>query len=123
MINNYSVANIKYIRKQKKLSQAKVGDMIGVSQPTINRWENGTDTPTIDNLLKFCDVFNIWLGDLVCKDLSIEDNEYDKQIEQLATNNGIRIIIDKKTSLTAQNVIEVQKLLAEALEEQKKKNV
>ncbi len=122
MNSNYSVSNIKYIRKKKNLSQAKLGEMIGVSQPTINRWENKSDSPTIDNLLKFCDVFNIWLGDLVCKDLSVENNEYDKQIEQLSTDNGIKIIIDKNAPLTAENVLEVQKVLSEVLEEQNKKD-
>ena len=42
---------IKYYRKQAGLSQEKMAEKIGVSRQAITKWENGTGTPDIANLM------------------------------------------------------------------------
>ncbi len=39
-------------RKEKGISQKKLGEMSGVKQPVIARMEKGTTNPTIDTVLK-----------------------------------------------------------------------
>jgi transcriptional regulator with XRE-family HTH domain len=41
---------IKVLRKKMKLSQADLAEIVGVEQPTIQRWESGTRMPDLDNL-------------------------------------------------------------------------
>lgn len=37
---------VKYVRKQLKLSQEKLASLLGVSFATVNRWETGHSMPT-----------------------------------------------------------------------------
>jgi DNA-binding XRE family transcriptional regulator len=39
-------------RNEKKISQRKVEELTGVRKTTINRIENGQNSPTVDTLLK-----------------------------------------------------------------------
>ena len=48
---------IKHYRKQAGLSQKKMAEKIGVSRQAITKWENGTGTPDIANLMAIADLF------------------------------------------------------------------
>lgn len=41
------------------LSQAKFADVIGSTQSSINRYENGQATPTVELLRKYADYFDV----------------------------------------------------------------
>jgi transcriptional regulator with XRE-family HTH domain len=41
---------LKALRKKQGLSQAQLAEMVGVEQPTIQRWESGSRMPDLDNL-------------------------------------------------------------------------
>ncbi len=43
---NYSKAVLK-LRVKLNISQEELGDMLGVSFSTVNRWENGHHEPTV----------------------------------------------------------------------------
>ena len=47
---------IKHYRKQAGLSQEKMAEKIGVSRQAITKWENGTGTPDIANLMAIADL-------------------------------------------------------------------
>lgn len=44
---------VKHVRATLLVSQTELANMIGVSFPTINRWENGKLEPTFLNEKKF----------------------------------------------------------------------
>ncbi len=54
---------IREARKKCGLTQAEMAEQLGVSQATISFWENGTETPTLDNQVKLVnlvpDIFNL----------------------------------------------------------------
>lgn len=56
--------NLAEHRAAKKLSQAKLGEMIGVEQPTIQRWERGTRKPDLEQLGDLADALGVSPGDL-----------------------------------------------------------
>ena len=56
---------IKHYRKQAGLSQEKMADKIGVSRQAITKWENGTGTPDIANLMAIADLFQISVDELL----------------------------------------------------------
>lgn len=51
--------NLYEIRKQKGISQIALSMKLGVSQETISAYENGKAYPSVDTLLKLCDIFNV----------------------------------------------------------------
>lgn len=56
---------IKHYRKQAGLSQEKMAEKIGVSRQAITKWENGTGTPDIANLMAIADLFQISVDELL----------------------------------------------------------
>ena len=108
--------NLKYLREQKGLSQNKLGNMIGVNQTTIARWEDDNRIPTIDNAIDVAEALNINLIDLLSKDLRFDnENEYDEQIKKISTNNGVEISYAKERPITAEDVLDVNKVLMEEI--------
>ena len=51
-------------RAAKKISQAKLAEMIGVEQPTIQRWEQGKRKPDLEQIGDLADAFGVEPGDL-----------------------------------------------------------
>ncbi len=51
--------NIRYYRKEMKLSQDELAEKIGVSRQSVSFWENGQTQPTIDNIIALTKIFHI----------------------------------------------------------------
>lgn len=52
---------LRALRDGVKLSQAKIAAMVGTSQVSINRYENGTGAPPLKTLLWYADYFDVSL--------------------------------------------------------------
>ena len=67
--------NLKYLREKKDISKNKLGNMIGVNQTTIGRWENEEIIPSINNVEEVSKALNVDLIDLLTKELSIQKGD------------------------------------------------
>ena len=56
--------NVQQLRQEMDLSQAKLGDMVGVSRQTINSLEAGRYNPSITLAFKLAKVFNKKIEDI-----------------------------------------------------------
>lgn len=56
---------IKKLRNSKKLSQANVADLIGVSRTTYLRYEGGTHMPSLEQLFDLANIFNVSIYDIL----------------------------------------------------------
>ena len=56
---------IRNYRKQAGMSQEKMAELVGVSRQAITKWENGTGTPDIANLVAIAELFQISLDELL----------------------------------------------------------
>ena len=50
---------IKELRKSRKISQIKLGMDLNMSQNTISRYETGVREPSIEDLIRIADYFNV----------------------------------------------------------------
>ena len=50
---------LRYLRKQDKLTQKELGDILGISKSTISMYENGNREPDFETLEKIADYFNV----------------------------------------------------------------
>lgn len=50
---------IKELRLESKLSQAKLGSLLLVSQDTVSLWEKGKSLPTAEYIIAMCKLFEI----------------------------------------------------------------
>ena len=51
--------NLTRLRKENKVSQQKIANYVGVTQQCISEWEKGDMEPTLSNLIKIADVFDV----------------------------------------------------------------
>lgn len=57
--------NLERIRKDHHISQAKLGEMLGLTQQMISSYEKGTSSPNIEVLIRIANYFKISLDTLV----------------------------------------------------------
>lgn len=50
---------LRCLRDSLSLSQAKLAELLGITQSCINRYENGQSTPSVDLLRKYADFFDV----------------------------------------------------------------
>lgn len=57
--------NISSLRKRLKLTQAQLAEMVGVEQPTVQRWESGKREPDLDALNDLANALGVEAGELI----------------------------------------------------------
>ena len=57
--------NLRFLRKERKLSQQKLAEELGISQQSINQYENHYIEPDIELLSRMADFFNTSLDYIV----------------------------------------------------------
>ena len=67
--------NVRMYRERAGLSQKKLAELIGVSQQTIDRYEDGSRQPNISDGVKLADALNTTSKALVEKQIP-ERNDY-----------------------------------------------
>lgn len=53
------------LRKQRGLTQARMGELLGMAERSYNRWERGGHLPSLEMLVKAADIFQVTLDELV----------------------------------------------------------
>lgn len=53
------------LRKLNNLTQKQVANKLGISQPSYIRYENGKAEPSLENLVKLADLFDVSI-DYLC---------------------------------------------------------
>ena len=56
---------IAQLRKDKKLSQDELADLLGVSRQSVSKWETDASVPELDKLIRLSDVFDVTLDALI----------------------------------------------------------
>ncbi len=87
--------NLKILRESAKISQADVAKILGITQSNYSRYELGTATPTLPNLLKLADFYNVTLDYLVGRPYSNDIGYYSSE--------------DKETLITFLNLSKTDK--------------
>ncbi|KXT69578.1 XRE family transcriptional regulator [Streptococcus cristatus] len=55
----FSGQRLKTLRKEKKMSQEKLGSLLNISKVAVSNWENGKSFPTLDNLNELAKVLEV----------------------------------------------------------------
>ena len=57
--------NLKYLRKEAKLTQEQLAEKLNVSRQAVTKWESGQSLPDIQNLKEIADMFEVTMDALV----------------------------------------------------------
>ena len=62
--------NIRFLRKQKGLTQEQFAEKIGIKRSVVGAYEEGRASPPLETLLKMAELFQVTADDFISKDLS-----------------------------------------------------
>lgn len=82
-MNNNFAFNLKHIRQEKGLTQEQLGKLMNKDYSTIGKWENGTRSPIMEDVLKLSDILNVDIKDLIDKDYNENPNRTFDELEIL----------------------------------------
>lgn len=85
---------ISQLRKEKHLTQEQFGEIIGVTNKTVSRWETGVYLPPADALLIMSETFGISINEIL-SGKRLTDKEYKKTAEE----NLVQAIKNSRFSL------------------------
>ncbi len=104
---------IKEYRKARSLSIQDLGDMIGKSKTTVNRYETGEIIPDIITAMEICNTLDIDLNDICDKDVhslekNVDNNPFNSNLLYLyyiSTNGVVISSIEIKKNKYINNVL------------------
>lgn len=91
------------IRKEKNMTQQKLGDLLGVTNKTVSRWENGTYMPDIAIIPELCSVLSIEVNELL-SGKKLSEPEYHEYAEE-------NLILSMKDAKTIRKGVRVSQAL------------
>lgn len=75
---------LRSLREAKGLSQEKLGQILGMSQQAVAKWEKGINIPDANTLLKMSALYQVSVDYLLCNKISTQEQAvYDQRIRKL----------------------------------------
>ncbi len=85
----YKVGNlICELREKKNLSQSELGNLVGVTNKAVSRWENGRGYPDTSLLLKLAEILEITVDELLRGELTVSFKEENTKINYIVNKNA-----------------------------------
>ncbi len=106
---------LKYIRKQRGLTQEQVAERLNIATPVLSKWENNKAVPSLDMLCRLCNVLNISIEECIAVEVCdgeriLPPENYDAvklgvALKDLRIKNGLsQAEVGKKIFVTSQTV-------------------
>ena len=67
--------NLSKIRKERKLSQRQIAEVLKTTQQQINKYENGTQEMTVSRFIELADFYEIPLDELAGRDFQTQNTK------------------------------------------------
>ncbi len=91
-MTNYLKTNIRWLRKQKGLTQSELADKIGVNRAMVGSYEEDRAAPKVPVLQTLSLFFNVSIDDLFNKDLSKESQHGKKKKDKDIRGHSLRVL-------------------------------
>lgn len=84
--------NLKFLRKNISLTQEQMAQQIGIKRSLLGAYEEGRADPRISNLLKFAEIFNLSVDQLIGTDLTEIIGTIPEKGNAKNTKNDLRVL-------------------------------
>lgn len=93
---------LKELRREKGLTQEQLSEILGVSNRSISRWENGINMPDFDLVIEIANYYQVSIEELL--DGERKDNMIDKKTEETLLkvadySNQEKIVLSRRLNL------------------------
>ena len=83
-------------RKEKGLSQEKLGEQLNVSRQTVYKWENDQTIPELFNLIAMAEILDVRTGWLINEEESESDLQMHQLLKQMEETGRARSLQEKQ---------------------------
>ena len=73
------------VRKQRKLTQAELGEKLGVTEKSVSNWENGRNMPDLSLFKPLCDELDITINEFL-SGKKLDKEKYQEKFEENIVN-------------------------------------
>lgn len=80
-------------RRKAGLTQMQLGEMLGITDRAVSKWERGISLPDSSIMLELCKILKITVNDLLCGEVVTMEN-YNEKLE----NNLLEVVKQKERS-------------------------
>lgn len=79
-------AFLKELRHEKKLTQQQLADVLGVTNRSISRWENGVNMPDFDLVIEIADYYDVSIEEILDgeRKITMIDNDTKEKLLKVA---------------------------------------
>lgn len=84
------------LRKEKKLSQGDLAELLSVSRQSVSKWENNSAVPDLDKLVKLSTIFGVSLDELVKGEMPAGEADNGGQAAEAEHTDTAKSIITKR---------------------------
>ena len=60
--------NVKKLRQAAGMTQADLASRLGITTPSITKWEKGRSNPDLINVFRMTEIFECSVNDIICRD-------------------------------------------------------
>ncbi|MBR4132323.1 MAG: helix-turn-helix transcriptional regulator, partial [Oscillospiraceae bacterium] len=80
-------------RQMNKLTVVEAAEKLGIKQPSLSAWENGSRTPTVDNLIAMAELYGVTTDYLLGRAKEPQGNLENRALtaEELRIRNGMPV--------------------------------
>lgn len=98
---------LRELRTEKKLTQEQFAEIIGMTNRSISRWENGVNMPDFDVLIQIAEYFDVSIEEILDGErrTSSMDNETEETLLKVADYNNSENMIFSKIAVTGHFLI------------------
>ncbi len=75
--------NLKYLRKEAKMTQESLAERLNVSRQAVTKWERGQSLPDIQNLKEISNIFGVTIDSLVGDVITKKEAQINKKINDI----------------------------------------
>lgn len=62
--------NVKQLRQAAGMTQAELAARLGITTPSITKWEKGMSNPDLLNVFRLAEIFECSVNEIICRDIA-----------------------------------------------------
>ena len=111
---------LRALREGVKLSQAKIANLVGTTQTTINRYETGVSSPPLNVLIWYADHFDVSMDYIFARTEKPQGKLYDYRPKFIESNEEFKQFLEMCFDPTSPMNDRLKQALFEMMQEAKK---
>lgn len=105
---------LKELREEKRISQAALAKILGISQSAVGAWESGVNKPEYSLLEKLAEYFDVSVDYLMCKSDNRQpqiDDDINAILQELKDRPEMKVLFSASSKATKEDIIRAAKFL------------